>query len=152
MSSSWLIFGTAISTEATCMPPDNPKCKYHPTLEEFSEVHGVNTECAEQAFKWLGKFKLVTRKMTRHRYCFFIWKIIDEHNKRVKRLSRMQTVKQKLSWHTLTLLYEQNYALYLPLAILIWQCVTCLYIHACMPVIFKLHLCLSSNYLTSMSF
>lgn len=80
--------------EATCMPPDNPKCKYHPTLEKFSEVHGVNTECAEQAFKWLGKFKLVTRKMTRHRYCFFIWKIIDEHNKRVERSSHIQSCKQ----------------------------------------------------------
>ena len=37
--------------EATCMPPDNPDCKYHPRLPQFSEIHGVNTECAEQAFK-----------------------------------------------------------------------------------------------------
>ena len=44
--------------EATCMPYlDNPKCIYHPKLSSFSAVHGVNTECAEQAFKWLGKFK-----------------------------------------------------------------------------------------------
>ena len=70
--------------EATCMPPDNPHCEYHPTLSKFSEVHGVNTECAEQAFKWLGKFKFVTRKMTRYRYCFFIWKVIDEHNRRIE--------------------------------------------------------------------
>ena len=70
--------------EPTCMPPDNPQCKYHPTLDVFSKVHGVSTECAEQAFKWLGKFKLVTRKMTRYKNCLFIWKIIDEHNKRVE--------------------------------------------------------------------
>ena len=51
-------------TESCCMPPDNPDCKYHPHLPKFAEVHGVNTECAEQAFKWLGKFKLNCRKMT----------------------------------------------------------------------------------------
>lgn len=70
--------------EPTCMPPDNPQCKFHPTLDNFSEVHGINTECPEQAFKWLGKFKLVTRKMTHYKYCLFIWKVIDEHNKRVE--------------------------------------------------------------------
>ena len=72
-------------TEETCMPPDNPRCKYHPHLERFAEVRGVNTECAEQAFKWLGKFKHVTRKMTRNRFCFFVWSMIEHHNKRVQR-------------------------------------------------------------------
>lgn len=71
--------------EATCMPPDNPKCIYHPTLPHFSEIHGVNSECAEQAFKWLGRFKYHTRKMTRYRFCFFLWNIIDIHNKVVSR-------------------------------------------------------------------
>ena len=37
--------------EDTCMPLENPNCKFHPKLQTFSEVHGVNTECAEQAFK-----------------------------------------------------------------------------------------------------
>ncbi len=58
-------------TELCCMPPENPLCQYHPHLSAFTEIHGVNTECAEQAFKWLGRFKFHTRKMTRHRYCFF---------------------------------------------------------------------------------
>ncbi len=40
---------------------DNPKCIYHPKLPAFSVVHGVNTECAEQAIKWLGKFKFLAR-------------------------------------------------------------------------------------------
>jgi hypothetical protein len=71
--------------ETTCMPPDNPLCKYHPELPKFSAVHGVNSECAEQAFKWLGKFKLLTRRMTRSRFCFFLWKVIDLHNKRIQR-------------------------------------------------------------------
>ena len=66
--------------ELTCMPPDNSQCKYHPHLPHFSEVHGVNTECAEQAFKWLGKFKHNCRKMTRSRLCIYLWKVIDCHN------------------------------------------------------------------------
>lgn len=71
--------------EPTCMPPGNPKCIYHPSLPTFSEVHEVNTECAEQAFKWLGKFKHITRRMTRQRFCFFLWKMIELHNQRVSR-------------------------------------------------------------------
>ena len=35
--------------EPTCMPPENQKCIYHPKLSTFSEIHGVNSECAEQA-------------------------------------------------------------------------------------------------------
>ncbi len=72
--------------EATCMPLlDNPKCIYHPKLPAFSAVHGVNTECAEQAFKWLGKFKFLARRMTRQRFCFFLWLMINQHNQRVCR-------------------------------------------------------------------
>ncbi len=67
-------------TEATCMPPENPKCKYHPNLDRFKDIAGVNTECAEQAFKWLGRFKFIARKMTRHRFCFFLWWMIELHN------------------------------------------------------------------------
>ena len=74
-------------TESCCMPLDNPDCMYHPHLPKFAEVHGVNTECAEQAFKWLGKFKLNCRKMTRARLCIYLWKVIDAHNRRVERRS-----------------------------------------------------------------
>lgn len=41
-------------TEPCCMPLDNPKCVYHPDLESFKDIHGTNTEYAEQAFNWLG--------------------------------------------------------------------------------------------------
>jgi len=37
-------------TEPCCMPLDNPKCVYHPDLESFKDIHGTNTECAEQTF------------------------------------------------------------------------------------------------------
>ena len=57
--------------EATCFPPDNPRCKYHPDLERFSEIQGTNTECAEQFFKWLGSFKYMCKKMLRYRFVFF---------------------------------------------------------------------------------
>ena len=33
-----------------------------------------HTKCAEQAFKWLGNFKHITRKITRARFCLFLWK------------------------------------------------------------------------------
>ena len=45
-------------TEACCMPPDNPRCQYHPSLPKFAEIHGTNTECAEQSFRWLNKLSI----------------------------------------------------------------------------------------------
>ena len=70
-------------TEPCCMPPNNPKCKYHPDLPKFSEIHGTNTECAEQAFNWLGRYKSVTRSMTEHKFNFYIWNMINSHNSRL---------------------------------------------------------------------
>ena len=73
-------------TEATCFTPDNSRCKYHPDLERFSEIQGMNTECAEQFFKWLGSFKYMCKKMSRYRFCiFFVWNVVDRHNKRKER-------------------------------------------------------------------
>ena len=40
------------------MPPENPLCRYYPSLPHLSEIHGVNTECVEQAFRWLNNVKL----------------------------------------------------------------------------------------------
>ena len=77
--------------EATCMPPNNPKCIYHPHLPSFAEIRGVNTEYAEQAFKWLGKFKFMSRRMTRPRFYFFLWKMIELHNQRVSRRLALST-------------------------------------------------------------
>ena len=78
--------------EATCMPPNNPNCVYHPHLPAFKEIHGVNSECAEQAFKWLGKFKFISRRMTRPRFCFFLWNMIELHNQWISR--RLSLVEQ----------------------------------------------------------
>lgn len=46
-----------------CMPSDNPDYKYHPKLQRFSEIHGVNTECAKQSFVWLKRLKLSMKQM-----------------------------------------------------------------------------------------
>lgn len=41
-------FHVAKHTEPCCMPPDNPLCKYPPSLPPLTEIHGVDTECAKQ--------------------------------------------------------------------------------------------------------
>ena len=41
------------------MPPDNPKCEYHPTLPKFAEIHGTNTESCEQGFHRLNRYKYI---------------------------------------------------------------------------------------------
>ncbi len=69
-------------TEVTCMPPSNPNCKYHPDLPQFSEIHGCNTECAEQAFRWLNKFKFTMRSMSRYKFNVFVHTMVECHNNR----------------------------------------------------------------------
>ena len=44
-------------TKLTCMPPDNPKCEYLPSLPKFAEIHGTNTESCEQEFRRLNRYK-----------------------------------------------------------------------------------------------
>ena len=69
----------------TCMPlENNPRCKYHPGLPEHSSIAGVNTQCAEQTFKWLNKFKWNVRRMSEYRYKFFLWVVINQHNKQTE--------------------------------------------------------------------
>ena len=71
------------------MPLDNPECRFHPKLPKFADIAGVNTECAEQTFKWLNKFKLNTRRMTANRFKFYLWSVIEGRNAViVKRLQR----------------------------------------------------------------
>ena len=78
-------FHVAKHTEPCCMPPQNQLCKYHPSLPHLSEIHGVNTECAEQAFRWLNKLKLSLKQMHQHRFNFFLHTIIGHRNRYVER-------------------------------------------------------------------
>ena len=59
-------------TELTCMPPDNPKYEYHPSLPKFAEIHGSNTESCEQGFWRLNRYKYSTRYMTINEIFTFI--------------------------------------------------------------------------------
>lgn len=64
-----------------CMPLEgNKHCEFHPKLPRFAEIHGANTEVAEQVFSWLGKFKSNVRKMSMHKFRFFIEDIIASKN------------------------------------------------------------------------
>ena len=37
------------------------------------------------AIKWLGSFKYMCKKMLCYRFVFFVWNIVDRHNKRKER-------------------------------------------------------------------
>ena len=67
-------------TEAYCMPPENERCEYHPSLPKFAEIHGTNTECAEQAFRWLNKLRYSMKSMHQHRFNFFLYVVTDVKN------------------------------------------------------------------------
>ena len=75
-------FHVAQHTESCCMPPDNLDCKYHPKLQRFSEIHGVNTECAEESFRWLNWLKLSMKQMQQHK--FFLHTITESCNKHIE--------------------------------------------------------------------
>ncbi len=76
-------------TEPCCRPPghENPDRRYHPKHPDFQEIEGSNTECAEQAFKWLNTYKKIVKRMKRYPYNFFMYLMIELHNNhRVKQL------------------------------------------------------------------
>ena len=81
-------FHVARHTEPCCMPPNQPQCKYHPTLERFKEVHGVNTECAEQSFRWLNRLKLSMKQMQQHKFNFFLHVITNSRNEHIEQTLR----------------------------------------------------------------
>ena len=70
-------------TEQCCKPPsddDAERGRYHPLHSDFKEIRDANTECAEQSFKWLNKYKTILRNMKQHRFNFFLHTMIDLHN------------------------------------------------------------------------
>jgi len=68
-------------TEKCCMPlENNPECCYHPDLAKFKEICTANTECAEQAFRWLNKLKYTVRQMSRYKFNFFLFELVNMHN------------------------------------------------------------------------
>ena len=119
--------------EATCMPPNNPQCIYHPNLPSFAEIHGVNSECAEQAFKWLGKFKFMCRRMTRPRFCFFMWKMTEMHNQRVSRKLALSTQSQWLTLYLFSVANIFHLSLYIIMLLRTWPLFVCAKINVILP-------------------
>lgn len=72
-------FHIAGHTTAVCNI-DDPACEFHHKLPKFQEIAGANTECAEQAFSWLKKYKNIVKYMTAPRFRFFMLTVINEHN------------------------------------------------------------------------
>lgn len=58
----------------------NQSCLYHPDLPKFSDIQDVNTECAEQCFSWLGKFKGSLKYMSLHKFHFMLQRIVYSRN------------------------------------------------------------------------
>ena len=68
---------------------NNSECLYHPDLDKFSEISDVNTECAEQCFSWLGKFKGIMKYMSMYKFHFMLLLVIHARNTwTVKKLKR----------------------------------------------------------------
>lgn len=78
------IFHCEKHTEASCMPPENPKCEYHPHLQQFQEIHGTNTESCEQGFRRLNRYKYSTRNMTTSKRNIYFYFINDLYNKHLE--------------------------------------------------------------------
>lgn len=70
---------------------NDPKCKYHPDSTTFSSIQLTNTECAEQCFSWLKKFKDTMKYMSHYKFKLFLHVIIEGRNKR--------TIKQLKNKH-----------------------------------------------------
>ena len=68
---------------------NEPVCQFHPDLPIFSDIHGTNTECAEQCFSHLRKFGHMSKYMSKYKFHFFIKNVIAARNRKVlKRLSK----------------------------------------------------------------
>jgi hypothetical protein len=65
-------FHVAKHTEPCCMPPssDNSESLYHPDNSDFLAIKSANTECAEQCFRWLNKYKTILRNMKQYKFIY----------------------------------------------------------------------------------
>jgi hypothetical protein len=79
------IFHVAKHTEDVCMPPDNPNCKYHPSLPQFDAIRGVNTESCEQGFKRLNHYLELTRKMSQFKRNVLFWFVNECFNNNLEK-------------------------------------------------------------------
>ena len=69
------IFHVEKHTQVKCILKSE-ECRYHPHLERFNDVKGMNTEIAEQSFSRINPFKFMSRKMSYCKRLLFL-KFID---------------------------------------------------------------------------
>jgi hypothetical protein len=74
------IFHVSKHTEEVCVPPNNPKCKYHPFLPGFDAIRGTNTESCEQGFHRLNEYFKLTSKMLQFKYNILFWFVNERFN------------------------------------------------------------------------
>lgn len=85
------IFHVVKHKEPCCMPPDNPKCRYHPHLETFSEIRGTNTESAEQSNRFLNRFKHMCNRMAEFKFkAVFLRFVIETSNELIEEQQQQQ--------------------------------------------------------------
>ena len=77
-------FHIAGHTSEACDPASD-KCEFHHSLPKFSKISDANTECAEQTFSWLKRYKNIVKYMTASRFRFFIYTVIKAHNEAIDR-------------------------------------------------------------------
>ncbi|KAF6020579.1 hypothetical protein EB796_021103 [Bugula neritina] len=73
------IFHIRGHTKAEC-DISQASCKSHLDLPIFTEISAANTECAEQTFSWLKKYKHTVKYMTAAKFRFFLCSIIEDRN------------------------------------------------------------------------
>ena len=67
---------------------NNPQCSFHPDLPKFAPISGVNTECGEQCFSWLGKFKHSSKYMTHYKFKYFFHSVVAAKNRAIEKRNK----------------------------------------------------------------
>ena len=73
-------FHLSAHTSETCDPASD-KCYFHHGHPKLSKISDANTECAEQTFSLLKRYKNIIKYMKSSRFRYFIYTVIKAHNK-----------------------------------------------------------------------
>ena len=78
------IFHVMKHKEQCCMPPNNPKFRYHPHLETFKEIRETNTESAEESNRFLNRFKHTCKRIAEFKFKALLWFVIETHDELIE--------------------------------------------------------------------
>ena len=68
--------------------PNSPLCEFHPDMDTYSAIKTANTECAEQCFSFLKRFRHMMKYMNKNKFHFFLQTIVLARNRSVDRKLR----------------------------------------------------------------